>query len=994
MPNSLPVPSKGALRTLRKLALGTSCTVFFGAGVLVEDRRRRIHFATKVLENAKKLKSSKQYHGGTGTAASEASEDHTLLHRHDAYWLPSNVLKSTADGAIDSKPPVDSSCHESLSAKDPVPAPLNTSRYSKTEQKQTSRFEIYQATPASKPSQARATFKENSQQRQHQLALDMTKLLKNNESGAGLAASLFIDALEDGVLLEEASIHPSLMDAAIKVAKICREQSNFDTSSRIFDIILRSGPIAEEDFYQFNPAGIITNLIHRPGGPLIECLKLRKACSLYLTNFKEKPKSMSPVMRSIGERLCQETCRSGMYDLTQSIYTRLEYCGGGAPSIAAQYLIRATYGRREYKKILRHFLKSYVQTNPHQVEFFQVISMVLDSMLFLRNNNKAEEVLAAAATMARNGGLRMSTTWLLRVLGQIWRSNRDIIRTQAVFARLKTLLPLTSHPHAFYAAIIQYCVESREVDLAHSYYTELADLYGLALGDMRIRGHFALAKAFQGDWTGVKEDFLEMKRVCASNDELCSVVFAPILKEFTTNHSVNEIEEFVRFFLVEIQLKTTSRLMNIMVNVYSKAHEVDAISRWIRYAAADGCAVDSSTLNVILKNCVHTFRFPFNEVFELFKKIRDLGPELVDNITFSILRSCALSQSKTKTLKIERLEMLQGISTTKQYGDAGEVYKAMSMAFAKNNYVATLHVYKRAQRDRVDLGVGHLQLAVRASLHLHGQNVDATARLVQEARRRGCDVLPAVSTVLMHHMQALYQSGSPNTEENITELAPTMVSAFEKIGYTIPQAILTKTASILQRKGQHQLCVDFWDSMSRRLCISTSSFDLATLTTLLQAYLGLRDLAGVRWVIKMLANNNLVPDKRFRLALRVVRKDITRLIDSRFCSDSVHKFLEFVEETLQIVKEMRANSRADNEEVKVKVIKIFETAIEDQALRECAGTAAKPEELGGEALHFNCQIHRNMSGQETCWANSSSDPDIHINYEVNVPFQQLVAVGG
>src|ERR1035438_8216404 len=95
MPTTLPVPSKGALRALRNLAIGTSCTLALSAGLLTEDRRRRIHAAREVHGNAKKLKSSRKYHS-TGTTAIEAFEDQLLRYRDDAFWLPSNRSEDPA----------------------------------------------------------------------------------------------------------------------------------------------------------------------------------------------------------------------------------------------------------------------------------------------------------------------------------------------------------------------------------------------------------------------------------------------------------------------------------------------------------------------------------------------------------------------------------------------------------------------------------------------------------------------------------------------------------------------------------------------------------------------------------------------------------------------------------------------------------------------------------------------------------------------------------
>ncbi|KAK3318417.1 hypothetical protein B0H66DRAFT_557197 [Apodospora peruviana] len=60
----LPIPSKAALRALRGLVFGTSCTL----ALITEDRRRRINQALTVLENGEKVKSARSYRAGGGLA--------------------------------------------------------------------------------------------------------------------------------------------------------------------------------------------------------------------------------------------------------------------------------------------------------------------------------------------------------------------------------------------------------------------------------------------------------------------------------------------------------------------------------------------------------------------------------------------------------------------------------------------------------------------------------------------------------------------------------------------------------------------------------------------------------------------------------------------------------------------------------------------------------------------------------------------------------------
>ncbi|KAM7185419.1 hypothetical protein V8F33_012417 [Rhypophila sp. PSN 637] len=62
MSSPLPVPSKAALRALRGLVLGTSCTL----ALITEDRRRRIDHALKILENGERVKAARNYRAGGG----------------------------------------------------------------------------------------------------------------------------------------------------------------------------------------------------------------------------------------------------------------------------------------------------------------------------------------------------------------------------------------------------------------------------------------------------------------------------------------------------------------------------------------------------------------------------------------------------------------------------------------------------------------------------------------------------------------------------------------------------------------------------------------------------------------------------------------------------------------------------------------------------------------------------------------------------------------
>ncbi|OAA64270.1 hypothetical protein SPI_02917 [Niveomyces insectorum RCEF 264] len=80
----LPVPSKAALRALRGLVLGTSCTL----ALITEDRRRRINAARSALRNGDRIRSARRYHAGGSALALVLEEDGltTTVERGAIHW--------------------------------------------------------------------------------------------------------------------------------------------------------------------------------------------------------------------------------------------------------------------------------------------------------------------------------------------------------------------------------------------------------------------------------------------------------------------------------------------------------------------------------------------------------------------------------------------------------------------------------------------------------------------------------------------------------------------------------------------------------------------------------------------------------------------------------------------------------------------------------------------------------------------------------------------
>lgn len=943
MPITLPVPSKGALRTLRNLALGTSCTVAFSAGLLTEDRRRRINTAREIHDNAKKLKSSRKYHS-TGTAVLDTFENQVMRFRDEGFWQAVKVSQKTeADGCSHAASLSDS--QSKLAPQSSAP-PFSVTRYELTH---SHTAWISRLKSSERPSLVGS--RDRLYTRQHKLANDIMRLLEGGTDPAMVdaAASRFFDAFEEGLVMDQSGITQALVDSTANLSRACRLQSKFEVSEKILDTILRYGPLDEEEFHLFSPAAIIDRLLSGSQNEgsrdsMIDRADLRKAAALYLTKFKEQPKVMTTWLQSLGERLCAATCRSEMYDLTLDLYWRLNTSRGDASPRAVEYLITAAHKTGDHEKILGYFQMVYTKTSPNQEQLYNVVGLVLDSVLKVEKADKAVEVLTTATQIAEAQGLLTSTTWLLKVLGSHWRSTRDISSTRALFERLAPLVPATRHPQAVYSAIIQFCVEANEEMAALSYHNRLRETYTLDYADVRIYGHFALAKAMRNDWTGVEEDFSKMKLLTPDENEY-SASFTPILGLFAKSHTVKETEEFLRLFIDQHGVRLTLYMFNIMIDAYAQAREIDSVSRWIDYGNSVGCTIDVVSFNTILNNCYEKWNFSFQEAYKLYKSVQengDLGAKYHDTITVSILRRIAIAESGDNIAHtLKELNHLKLGALSQNSMDSRGVAYAMYKACKARDWTEVLEQYRRAQSEKIPLHSDHLGLAVKASLRIHGENIEEPTNLVRDAQRNGLDISDALGTILAHQMSMLRLDCDAKTG-HIMDFARNTISTLEAHGIDLPFSVLTHSVSVLERRGQYRHAIALWESMSHHRSIPPSSIDLVTLTVLLKAYIGLRSSVGITWVMDMLLANGLVPDTHFKVILKNTRNATSKFLQTSNYPDHITHYFKVVQQALKRVNVLRALARKDKEHVKLKTIQIIDQAIADQLARDGRSQETSP----------------------------------------------------
>jgi hypothetical protein len=957
MPNTLPVPSKAALRTLRSLALGTSCTVAFTTGLLTEDRRRRIHAAREVHNNAQKLKSSRKYHSGGGPST-DSFEDQVMRYNDDGFWLAKDSINNiqSAPATLTLEPTIPEftdPCRKPPSfkiskyqllplSKIPRSQPLDSSKTLKG-------LELVKSLPPSAapprgPRLRKVVYKPgelavaSSLDRQRKLAADCSRILlnKGDPSTTEAAALRFFEAFEDGLQIEDSGLVKELTDAAAQLSKACQLESKFDVSERILGIVAGYGPIDEDVFYSLGAIGVVKDLIRGlevgfARDTEMGVSKLRKAVALYVTKFKERPRT-SKSWRLLGETLCALTYRYKLFDLTEAVYWRMERSRGDVPNGCVHHLMAALHKQERHKDVIKYFRRLFANARPDQLTFYATGEIVIESALQLGRLDVAEEALVMLAKMGEDGEMQCSTTWFLKVLGSDWRTHRDISRTRALFERLEPHFNLVAHPRAAYGALIQFCVEAGNEDAARWYYDhrlQKAPPGSVTEQDMRVQGHFAYAKAMRHDWSGVKEDFREMRLLSPDKFEF-SASFTPIFKLFAKSHAVSETEEFLRTFIEHQYVTLTPYLSTTMINKYAEAREIDSISRWLDYMTSVQVPADAMFFNAIIYNCRTKWNLSFEETYGLYQKVRKLGgpaAKFINKTTISILRRAAIAGAGgdlgSAVKNLDRLKLDQPLKLSVH---SDSVQDHMVFAMTKGEPRRALRIYERAQSSLLPLDAASISIAVKAALQVDPNDIYGAANLLRKPQRDGRDISAAVATMIIHQLsyQCTDALGRP---PQVQDVARSIVCVLEDRGVQIPPQMITHTMHTLVCQRQYYQAADFWKSMVRSQK-TPSSPDLPTLTVLLRAYVGARDCVGIEWAIQMLSINSLLPDEQFKKPLKSALSNMRKALEGNEYGYFDRRFYNVIKNALRSISGIRFEATLDKESVKAKTIKIIEQAIE------------------------------------------------------------------
>ncbi|RKF65962.1 hypothetical protein OnM2_000007 [Erysiphe neolycopersici] len=923
----MPVPSDNVLRVLRDLALGTSCTMAFMFGFILDDRQRLIQTAHRTRRNIEILKSSKRY-STKGASVIRAFEEKTLRFDND------NVEVKLQPSFL---------CEGVKSAKDQS----NTISRENTVDYNTSRLESHNGVHTPTQREPRGQFQLNKMKRPKKLSTGLkiqmkenvtcitgleqhiTSLIDQTPSQVETAANIFIDTMKDYIGLTEGSLNISdnrrALNLALTLFRACMREGRLDFSRKIFYSVMKRS-IDEKIFIAFQLEKIIEQLMNG-----VSSKNLEEIISLYLATLDRYTESQSSQSLALGHKICETAFKFGKYHCVREIFNKMKmrFCKFPIESLS-YFIMAASYAKVYQSEVFEFYIKYFGQISSSENHHNKVVKVIVNHLLVHRMFAETEQVIATAAHVAGKAGYSPPAKPCLDLIRKNWEIYQDLDKTMALFNRAEDYIQNVRHPCVFYETIIKICLEADDTLSAWSYYNKSKKNNCPKLGSVLVQS--TLLKAQEGDFKGVENDLKNIDRSDIADQY--SKIFPKILKIYSCKNDMTRTENFIELaFKTGIRLNTNS--VNKIAELYAKERNFEALNRLLHFVINKGYSIDSSFINMILKQSYDSWKYSIEDVFllvEIILKLNIYYP-VVDVNTFLLLRRLISSKRRASAVwKNNASEKLNRIFESyrlepKNPKNPNHILSEMVVALNLNDPQEALAIYDWACLKNVRIGSKHLNVAVEASYRYYNGDISDGMKRVQNSGLNGPQTAESIALLFVHHLQQL-ASKETNSSDEIVQSTLNFISSFEKRGLQIPMQVITQTISTLERLRKYYDVGTFWDSISRRLGFHLIHHNIETLTIFLSTYIKLGYTPGFWKIFQIMIKNQIFPDQRFRLTLDNAKRRILFELRSQKKPDpQKDAFLDTITEGRELVKQIRARTYSKRQIGTCKLIEKIEESL-------------------------------------------------------------------
>ncbi|KAI2618870.1 hypothetical protein GGR54DRAFT_604887 [Hypoxylon sp. NC1633] len=902
MPPPLPAPSKAAIHALRGIAFGTSCAI----GVIVEDRRRRISTLRTAVSNKEKLRSSKRYHGIAGSAALQLDEA-TFL-ESEKYWgqLDAEIKRRGDDHMIEAPPRPSSAIRSSSN-----PAPARPSKLEDVS-KPSSSLTTTEA-QVSLPPPPRLDSSSHLEHKLKEVVMAVTSILgSNDEERLDRALKKFLDASRSLYAFKQ--FHDEWIVVSAQICKECQAKGRWEEASKVLTITVNAGPLNESLYYAHNPIPIMDyhlRQINEDGRCLPEAVAA--ASCLFLAQFMQKPQTHAAKIQGLGRQLLTQNLMLNRANVAHTIYWRVMALLDD-PMAFTGWAIQELYQHHDYKSVVKYFLLNFSKMAPDLDHYTKTIDCVVYAVEGLCGW-KVSEVLRACERMYRPGNGFLRTRWLMRLLQAHWRRSQDFPATQDFFKEILSmqLLDKVNHPEGVYRTMFEISVQAGENDVARSYHKTAIQKYPHMATDVALRGFIALAIAKSGDWDAVFEVFTEMQALKQGQEKQYDDAFVMVLKIFADSHPAAEIRDFVLRYKHILGVRMHSYIVTMVANKYGECHDMLGFMSWLEYCSKAGFALSSSLLNSVLHNCRTKWGLSYPELRQLYSRIRQLGPGLIDDVTRRIMSQAALTGKTNQGPKVKhgagsRIVAVNRLAYSGRTTSRRDVYEAMNQQLNGGKLASAITIYNRA--------VGHgmppcrhcLRLAVLAALRARRDGFASAMRFIHMAHQQGDDFqldhIRAEAGEFLVHMQNL-------------------ISRFESMSIVISPGVMTHMALICVHLGHHERAVALCHLAMERSGSQNLCFSRRSTRVLLMVYSQKLNLEGMKKLLDDLLASDYSADRPVLLYMKSTRRYVRNYPQDA----TVAVLLDMLEHAIGTVGGQREKNRTEGKTISQVTLQIMEAAL-------------------------------------------------------------------
>ncbi|KAI1006299.1 hypothetical protein K3495_g1925 [Podosphaera aphanis] len=877
----MPVPSEGALRILRHLALGTSCTAVFTLGLILEDRQRLIYTAQILHSNSEKLKSSKRY-TTAGASVIKALEDR-ILNNHDYESKP-------AEGLHIRPLPIIKEQRKNLTAKEG-----RTTSRKRLRNSMTSIPSHLQSSPSSLHI-SRVTLDRNGRGNYEWLIPGTVQGLRQLSSITKFEQCISSCLDETPPQIDRAMSHfmhsfPEIVDhdrnilgltevkllgLALTLFRVCKSNLRLDDSQKVFQLVLKWG-IEKNVFFSFQLENIVRKLLSQQTPTSFE-----KAVFIYLATVRSR-KTVTPRLLSLGYELCDRTFKVKQFQFTRDIFHHIKKFNDKFPYKTLGCILVSLSKQETYQpEVTEYFAKYSMQTKLVKEQYNSVVTEIVDHLLVHGKFDDAEKVVRMASYVAEQQKIVTSVVPCAHLLQNNWDTFRDLDRILALFKRVESYIHRVRFPWVLYELMIKICLEAEETTHAWSFHKTVSEKYGQRTGV--LLSQLTLLKAKKGNREGVLNDFKMMNQEHVNE---YSRLFPKILKEYSNNNSFSDTEILLEnAFKAGINLSIDT--INKIAERYARDRDIEALSCLVQYATRKGHVLDSTFVNMILKQAYTHWKYKIEDVLDILESLIKLNPagQIVNINTFFLLRSIIVSHKRRseawKFGILRRLDEIFKPCNLEQRDpyNPKQVLWEMVVSLNADDPKETLAIYNWACSNNVIIEPEHLNVAVEAKFRCSDGNTNDALKMIHSSGLSGSQTATSISLLFIHQLQQLVHQGK-HTADEVVRLTMEFITAFEKRGLKVPVKVVTQTISTLERLHYYLAVIDFWEFVSPRLSLTTSVLEISTLTVFLKTCIGLRDIPGFWHVFNIMENNKIIPDQHFSLVLENARRSFLRALTTR-----------------------------------------------------------------------------------------------------------------